>query len=734
MFTQKYAFAINFLNDIEKAGGTELWNSREGEVKIAHSILEHNKGNKDLSTIEGRVADIYKKYQSRLLTGRMEMGLITNKLESRIMGTIHDATQITKLSREERQQIKNDNKDLSPAKLQNKIYEYTYNRWFKDIMSGLDQYETFLKRDIDPTDVPELHRIMKKIYAKLVNSDKSFNKQLNLADRYKAERFFIFKDAQSVVDYNRKNGVGNIQDAIMHELGYGFAMLDLNKRFGTEPMETLNGYFRSAHKIPDIANRHDLNKSVPKVQRILVSLMHGAGQGIDGTAGDILQSVKIYEMAQHLNLVTLRSLQDLGSIGNEAARLGMPEMEAIGQQLSIFMSGLDKETQEQMADVFDVARKTHNGMVTHQFKGEWNLKNINHKAVQAVIKLNLIDRWDHSSRAATHALYGRWFAQNSHISWDNLSDKDRTNLQIYNINKLDWEVLRQSGVSFDEGKTLLTPDSIQYLDNSKVKRIMLDNDEKNVTPSKVQKMKQDVENKWRAYVNDRVDHVIQRPSVRDKQLLNFGYDGDNKVIHFITQLASQFKSFAVSFTNKNLLEMLYGNGARNMSEALLSGKANLSGMRDFAIRMMMWSYVSMTLSNLAQGMKPPKLNYVGTWSELLQDATGIFGRFAGTIDPTDLGGSVGKMVEGPAFHDLSNVLRLAKDGSTTAITGNGVSNTKKAWWAFIHQNTNVLNQAYLMWFLNSSLWNGLHDKLAPGQRHQTLHYLQQQTGTTPIGQ
>lgn len=734
MFAKKYSFLINFMNEIDKAGGTELWNSREGEVQIANAVLEHNKGNKNLSTVEGRIADIYKKYQNRLLTARLEKGLITHKLESYVIGTVHDAVKITELSKEERTQIKADNPDASPAKLKNKIYEYTYNRWFNKIITKLDHYETFLKRDIDPTDIPELHRIMKKVYGKLVNSDKSFNKQLNLAERYNAERFLIFKDAQSIVDYNKDAGTGNIQDAMVNELGYGFAMDDLTNRFGTEPMEVLNGYFRSAHKIPEISDRIGLNKKIPQMQRLLTALMHGSGQGVDGYAGDILQSIKTYEMAQHLNLVTLKSVPDLGSLGNEASRLGMSEMDVVGNALSTFMKGLDQETKEQLSDAFDVARKTHNGTITHFFKGENNLKSLNHKAAQAVIKFNMIDRWDHSMRAACHALYGRWFAQKSHVEWDELSDKDRMNLQIYDINKLDWEVLRQSGQLIGKDKTLLTPDSVQYLDNAKVKQIMTDNGEQNVTPYKVQKMKQSIEDKWRSYVSDRVDHVIQRPTVEDKLLLNFGYQGDNKAIHFVTQLLSQFKSFSVSFTNKNLLEMLYGNGARNMSEALIGGKANYSGMREFAIRMMMWSYVAMTLSNLANGMSPPRLDNVGTWSELLQDTTGVFGRFAGNINFNDLKGSAAQMAFGPSATDIQKMVTLAKDGTTTAITGKGLSNTKKAWWGVIHQNTNFLNQAYLLWFLNSSLWNGIHDKLAPGQRHQALQHLQQETGATPYGQ
>jgi len=178
-----------------------------------------------------------------------------------------------------------------------------------------------------------------------------------------------------------------------------------------------------------------------------------------------------------------------------------------------------------------------------------------------------------------------------------------------------------------------------------------------------------------------------------------------------------------------LAAVLYGKGATDFREATLGGKGDIRGMAKLTAYMMAMKYVSMTATNLVQGMSPPSLSKSDTWIKMLTEGAGVYG-MAADLDLGDLTGSVGKLLLGPVGGDIAKVGRLVKSVRDDVFTNDNFNQTSKSAYQLI--KSSVPNYPFSAYVLNNLMMSEFEDMASPGTRERYLRNLEQNQGVTPL--
>lgn len=715
------------------------FNSLDHQVDLAENILKINRGEDVSDDAVGGLAKVIKRYQDRYINKLREYGIDVNELESRVMANVHSQDRILRLSREERDQA---------GTTEAEKYDFLRRRWIDYTLPLLDKKKTFIDRNIDITDSKRIDEFMSEAFDNLVNKGKVTQENVNVANKVKQPRVLHWKDGKSLVAYNDRFGAGSIQDAVLNELQYGFSRIELIKDWGVTPKTTLDRVFRVVEENPELKKRFGKAPELRRARQYMDSLLTPY-DGYGGKAGDIANALTKWEYMTKLGFVTLTSISDLALLGTEAANLGLNNFEAVGNALSSFVTGMDEQRISQFKDMVDTARSHKFGMYSRYFIGSQRFRlgqekegglafanALADKGVQLMHQLNGLQRWDNALRAEVAALISRFFAMNSHKTWDSLPERDQATLKRYNISAPEYEVIRNAKQKVYGNKHFITPDMMADVPDEQVIQALKEQGSKNINKLRIKQFKDDLESKLRDYIQDRQDHVILRPDVADREILSFGIPKEKHVLRAMMRMMTVFKSYGLAFIRKPLMEMLYKNGATNWREAISMGKGNWRGIASLTTQMMAYSYASMTLKNALQNLSPPSLRSSKTWTDMLQESLGLAG-VAFQLNPYDFSGSLERSLMGAPIRDADKLIRFGAHGLSDTIgnvTGekSDFSATNRAFYAFAHNNIPLLKQAYSISALNSLLFNQWQEAADPGSRDRYLAKLEQEQGVTPM--
>jgi hypothetical protein len=735
-------------NALQRNNLFPIFNDVKAHIQIAEAVLKRNQGIIEDSNF-GKIADIFYKEWRALDKERRKQGILVNELSTRIIGTIHNAQKLMHLTEEERaardyngreipnyierklnsiNEFRKAEKNLN--KVENENYQYAFERWFDFTMPELDHQLTFIDRGIDFSDQVEVKRIMKNVFDNLTNSGKLYSKNLNMVSRFKAERFLHFKDGESVFKYNNRFGNGNLADAMLGQLQNGFANIELVKDWSVQPFQMLDNIYKLADKIPTLKDTFDKNSSYKKTEKVLSGLVHNVYTPLTGSYGAVLNAARAIATYTHLPLVVVKSLNDLPSISILCQKLGVPALEGVGLALKNFIAGASVEDMEAYGDLLHIGANTHNGSWAHMFPAEGpDARSISSGLMNNMFKFNGLLRWDYSLRLATITMIGRHFERNKDITFDKLDNKSKAILSTYGISPIHWEIFRQSGQPAFGAKKVITPDTVSFMDNADIKKIAKESGYGEINDAKAESLKDEISRKFGGYLYDRMDHVIQRPTVRDKQFLNFGHNRPTEAIQFLYHIFATFKGYVTSFTRRNLSEGIFSGGARNLKEAFLSGRAGYSALANVILQMGAASYVTLAMTNLLHGYSLPDLRKMGTLEAVFGDAVGLFRMFDPRyIDPNNLASSAGgAILGGPILSDVSSLFRVSK-GVWRYANGQDPTTLEKALFGYGKEY-----EPFIHWGIQPLTGTNIYNTFNPDGYQKEMDRMQQLYGSTPIG-
>lgn len=710
---QEFASKIN--NEL-----APIWNSKKHQVEIADALIKVHRGEKGAHPIYERIANIVKEFQDRYVRGMREMGVDIHELDDRIAPNIHSPGKMLSLSTVE--------KRLARERGQSN-YEFARDRWITHTFQNLDLKRTFTNNNIDFNDRAAVKEFMSVAFDNIVNKGKVTQEKTNVANKLSKPRILHWADAESLVRQNDTYGSGAIQDSIIRELRYGFSRLELMKDWGASPVTTLERTLRLLDQDQTLFSREGKGKEYQKLKNLLNALTRTDAE-YAGTLGEFARNLRAFEFITKLGMVTIRSIPDLGLLATEAARHGIPGYQAIGEAVKNLVTGLPEQEVAALKDLLDVGIQHQLGSLSKFDTEGYDPSRMLHNGMRLSMKLNMLERWDHSMRATILSMTSRRLGQMRETSWEALGKENQDRLGLYNIDGSDWNAIRQSATAVAGNKRFITPDGIQQLPDNVLETALREKGKGRVNAQRIAQYREELENKLRDYLQDRQDHVILRPGVLDEYMLTFGAGlPQNDTWRQVVRLFTQFKLYSVAYARVPLGSVLFGKGARDFREATLGGKGDYKGMMKLTAYMMGLKYASMTVENLLQGLTPPSFTSKDTWMKMLSEGAGIYGMALG-IDPTDIPGSVARSVTGAGISDLFKALRVGYDGFNDTFYNDDYGKTLKS----LDKLTRgfIPKYPYSVYLLNNLLYGEWEDYANPGTREKYLANLQQKQGVQPI--
>jgi len=556
---------------------------------------------------------------------------------------------------------------------------------------------------------------MLSIFKKLTNDGETLSAKPNMEEKIESRRFFHFSDAEGVVEYNKKYGSGDIQSSIMGQLISGNADMEMVKDWGIDPVKTYNDLAKIAKKHDKIGLDSTKKQSLTHSKKRLTGLMYGVYTPLDGTLGTTLNAVKALEVVTKLFGVVVSSLSDLGSLSMQASLLGESRIHVVGNALKLFLAGMSEKDKEHFADTTDVFRTVHNGSLNESLPHDSQRnKDIFQKVANGALTVSGLHRWDWAVRTALNSMLGRHFAKNRSVHYDNLHAKERNILDLYGINKVHHEIFRASETKGAGSKIIQMPDSVQYIPDERVAEIMKENGVDKTSKTDIENMKNNVESLYRNYFSDRMDHVVQRSTVNDKLMMNFGEADLNRPMQFAMHIVGMFKSFGVSFVNRNLASMVYSGGARNAREVLSLGKFPFKMTAEYMLTMTAFGYVSLYMKNYLSGYSAPSLEKPGTWISIFKDMAGFYKSVADDLNLSDLSGSLGHMfLNGPLFSNIENIFKVGVGAKRQYIDGKSPKMKEKAMYSLLTKNIPYGNSILKHYVWDNYLLKSLRENMDP---------------------
>lgn len=696
-----------------------LFKSSEADIEYAKAAFQLKSGEK-VDSDAGKLAQFFMDMQDKNLANWRALGVDIPKRSDRIAPNIHNAQSILKLSLKERLEAKR--LEISP-------FEYAYRKWNDIILNAIDKEAVFTERNVDINDPDAVDKFQREAFKNLTNNGLSTGKSLNLAERKKAERIYVWKDAESLVNYNKQYGSGSLMDAVVRELSFGASQQTLVRDWGMNPVGNLQRAWEIVHQNPKYEFRDKVNSQLKELEKRLSSL-YDNDIDFPGTIAAISSSVRVWEAVTKLGTATLRSVPDIHNTMRVSTRFGANRYAAIPGVLKRFVLGMSKADRKVFARFVNTAISDKIGQVNRFYVNPFSPRSIGGRGLHLMHKLNLLDRWDSGNRGYALTIAGQYFAKNRDITWERLPERDKELLKLYDIGEDEWEVIRNSNVKIGS-RQFITPDSVQELSHDRLREIVKEN---NPSDYRLQEIKDDVERKMASLFRDQMETAITNPDAFEKSWLVFRLSKEHTFLRPMIRMMTQFKGFGLAYLRRTVLQTLFEKGAVNYWDAIniMSGKHNWPGIMRMTTEVMALSYIGASLYNLAQGLSPPGLNKLATWERMMKDAIGILD-IATEVNPSDLSRSVGRVAVGPAGSDIEKFGRYLY--YQVKSLHNPDLKTQKALKRVKFQliKSNIpFNTFATKWMWNHLYLNDWEDQVSPGKRRRDLNKIKENTGSKPL--
>lgn len=717
-------FKRQFYKDLKDNNLTAIWNSKDHQLEISEALLNIKKGGKGDTQFD-KIAKIVTKYNNKMEAGYNKHGIFTPELEDRIAPNVWDQARMLKLTREERIAADGDRQ---------KIFDTAFNKWknfvYPDEKGSLFGNDRTFK---DNTTDAERTEFLRHAFDSLVNGGKVGEDGVNFANRILRARVLHPKDGASLIKMNNQYGSGALQDSIMREFSGGFRRIEMMKDWGINPTSTFNRALQAVEKDPDLKFRIGKKNDITILKRLLSNLsggQSGYAGSLDKLASNAISAMNIIKLGK----VVLRVAgPDLASLSHEISQtIGGTGLKEAMQALGHVFYGASKKEMKQIADLLGIGHQHEYGSVG-RYSSDLNYTNILAKGERLAFKINGLSGWDYGLRSFLASTLSRDMAFNRGKTFDQIGEKSQSILKQYGIGPQEWEAVRHSSTTLTGKKLFITPDSVQGVDEKYIKDILNSRGSKNITPDRIQEVRDEIESKMRMYFQDRADHVIQNPDVRDRDLAMWTRTKDSPW-YSVMRLMSQFKQYGIAFMRKKLSPLVYGQGAETFRESLLAGKFDYKGMAGLITKMATGGYLAAAAGAMAEGNSPPGLNKIYTWIKMLSEPMGIAG-VATEIPYTnakDIMSYVANQAAGPTLSTAIQAATVPANAVADTVKGKGFKHTEKAVLNLIKNNLPGGNLPFVHWALNQFIYSKLEDDINPGGRRQRLNRIQHETGSTSL--
>lgn len=526
----------------------------------------------------------------------------------------------------------------------------------------------------------------------------------NLAKKVSASREIYFKNADAWFDYNQEFGAANLREAVVGGLVKKGDQVGLLRGLGTNPeamLDTIrNDLMQAANAAGDVENlqkMQDAKTSLDNYRKAVDGSMSMPGNALLARRSAALRG---WETLSKLGGMVLSQLNDIAVFASEMRYQGRGFLTGMGEAVTGLGRNLKDEERVQLLSSLDVALESMIGGLGHaeslQDPGATS------KALQLFMKLNLSQWWTEHMKASAAMGMSHHMALNADRAWGALSPDYQRVLSLYGIGEGDWDVIRASGQKLVDGRSYITPDTVED-------RAIAD--------------------KLRTYFTDRTTFAALEPDAKTRAILLQGTQAGT-VTGEMMRFLMQFKSFTGAYMQKVMGRELYGRGYDGNAgfggifKALANGNGEMLGL----VNIIAWStvagYASMSLKDMIKGRTPRDPLTPETWAAaaLQGGGAGIYGDLLfGQVNR--FGGKFSDILVGPVPAAAGEFVDLYHK----AIRGDDVAAESVR---TILSHTPFLNLFYTRIALDYLLLYRMQEALNPGYLRRMERRVEQENGQT----
>lgn len=645
-----------------------------------------------INTSDAKAKFIADKMNAKYIPYRNDEMVISGALKSdeirgdRMLRQVHDQQKI----------ISGGKSLIQSAKDFVKRYEGQDNKklWIDFFKKDLNLKETFkftdalIKGEVDDSKVNE---IMGRTFDNISTGKSDILTQSTVvrdadAVKKKSRMFFVFKDWQSFLHYNKQYGKGNLFGALISDIHGSGNKIGLAESLGTSPYTMYNELVKAQmEKNPKDGWWWDNTENYFK------TLLGNDKQTRSPSKATFAANIRTVTSMARLFSITGQSISDIGYNAAFAQRWGVNYFSAWTTHLKNIFDKIPNEERQYLGKLFKLNVDSHLGFMG-RFIDATNTGDLINKVSTRYFKAIQLEAFDRGNKISAMHIMAKNLFNNSTKRFGDLNPSLQKQLGKF-LTEQEWDLLRKN----NSGK-MFTTDNVDNLTNEQLKQFHTDTN----STAPLYELKNDLYRKVYSMFDIAAENSVLTPGVFERAWCYRG-TAPGTLSGEIWRTISQFKMYTMAYIDRVLV-----NGwkdADTYQQKLTWGISMLMGTLPLSV-------LSSHLGYLADGLSPPDPNQMtiaqreAYLTNLLTPSLAIF---SGIVDPNNQNSSmVLSMLGSPATRLISDSLA---SGTATA-SGDG-KHAKKLFYNAAKYILPLQNVPIVSSYLSKAM--GEHAQLQPGQ-------------------
>lgn len=730
-------YAGELLAALHKERLDKLFLSKELEGKVFQAMFDGD--DFDVNVAGGaeakRIAEIIQITQKRMLKRKNQQGAMIAELKNYAVRQSHDPI-LLRAGAKTSEELKAARQSwveymMRPDVLDPKTFEnkpptrdgepYTNEQFLADMWDNLvsGQHDKVDELRGDDGDIDKIE---------------AFKGPANLAKKLSQSRIIHFKSGASAHAYFQKYSRMSLSDAVMNAIQHDAQSIGLMEKFGTNPKSMFERVVDDIKKM----NKDDAVKidQIVKKEKALVrqfkeldgtTRARGAGRPVLFGA-DFAGIAAGWRMLQNMSKLGMATITSFSDIASKAAFINSRTDRGIftsyARAFSDIFRNYNSQDQKRLAFLLNVGVDGYNGDVFARFGANDSGPGMMAKAHNIFFRLNGMNYWNNAQKVGLAKMLAADLATYADRGFGDIPNATRFDLQRYDINETEWNLMRQMELEAVDGNKYMTSSGLDALPDSAIAQAALAKANqtrkrklKQPTQAMIDKYRDDLSTKIATYLTDAADTAIPTPGAKERAMMNRGFERgtvEGEAIRAIMQL----KGFPITYISKGMTGQYYAKKqlagmAPNEQQFSSSGMVGLAQMMVGATMM---GYLSVQLKEILKGKEPLEVfsDETALNPELLTKAMlqgggmGIYGDFL-FGEYNKYGQTLSQSLLGPTFGSIDDIARIYNNvlsGDVDAITKNATR--------FAISNTPGYNLFYTKTALDYLFIYGLMERSNPG--------------------
>jgi len=530
------------------------------------------------------------------------------------------------------------------------VRKSSYDEWKEFITARLDLQKMVDEQTGLPFSPNKLELAMRDAHESIITD--GFNKMKpgatfggkSLALRNQDHRFFVFRNADAWMEYQKKFGNPNPFDAMMGHIDMMSRDIAIMEVLGPNPRATVNFVKQSLKK--DAAGNQALERSATKaassIDALYSAVTGNMNAPVDSRIGFTFAGIRQMLQSAQLGAAAITATTDMNFGRIARSMVGLPQTKMLKKYLGL-MNPLGLEEKGKLAVRLGLTAEAWSTLASAQMRyvGDLSGPEVTRRVSDFVMRASLLSPWTNAGRWSFGMEFLGNLADNSGKAFNDLDPMMRKTLDHYGIGEGKWDIVRSTPLYEYEGASFLRAEDIEA-------RTDIRSD-----------LARDLATSVLVMVETETNFAVPSSSLRGRIALT-GDTRPGTIAGELTRSFAMYKNFGVTLVNTHIM--------RGLNQPTSRGKGTY--FADLLISTTLMGALALQLKEMSKGRDPRPMEGPEFWGAafLQGGGLGIYGDFLfSDVNRFDRG--LAETIAGPVVGFVDDVRKLTIGNVTQAIKG-----------------------------------------------------------------